>query len=170
MAFCLPNTDPDPEHLLQAMRACWKDGSDQTFDAFFGLFKQLMQADLARYTSKVALVDQVCDESRDEIRREFSLREEMNFDYALLFRAIAYSHYSHTLGDRGVSKVLQNAKCPMPVGPTGTGHDMCIVAFEVLLTLEGNCRGKLLDLSLEVGTASVEADCFAALKAQFNRL
>ena len=167
MAFCLPNTDL--KHLLQAMRACWKDGSDQTFDAFFGLFKQLMQADLTRYSSEVPL-DQVCGASRDEIRREFSLPEEKNFDYALLFRAISYSHYSHTLGDRGISKVLQNAKCPMPVGPDGTGHDMCIVAFEVLLTLEGNCRGKLLDLSLEVGTTPVDADCFAVLKAQFNRL
>jgi hypothetical protein len=118
MAFCFPNTDG--KHLLEAMRACWKDGSDQTFDAFFGLFKQLMQADLAQYSCKTPL-DQICDASRDEIRREFSQPAEENFDYALLFRAIAYSHYSHTLGDRGVNKVLQNAKCPMVVGPKGTG-------------------------------------------------
>jgi len=167
MAFCFPNTDS--EHLFETMRACWKDGSDQTFDAFFGLFKQLVQVELARYSSKVPL-DQVCDASRDEIRREFSQPEEKNFDYALLFRAIVYSHYSHTLGDRGINKLLQNAKCPMVIGPTGIGHDMGIVAFEVLLTLEGSCRGKLLDVSLEVRNAAVKDRCLAALKVQCSRL
>jgi len=168
MGFCLPDTNPD--RLFQAMRACWKDSSDQAFDAFFGLFKQLMQADLARYTNKLATVEQVCGASRDEIRREFSNQEAKNFDYVLLFRAIVYSHFSHTLEDRGVMKVLQNAHSSMPVGSSGTGHDTCIVVFVALLTLGGNCRGKLLDLSLEVRAASFPDACFADLKAHLARL
>ena len=95
MAFSLPDTDSNL--LFQAMRTCWKDGSDQIFEAFFGLFKQLIQAEFARYTSEIALVDQLCAAARDEIRREFSHQEEKNFDYLLLFRAIVYSHFSHTL-------------------------------------------------------------------------
>jgi hypothetical protein len=67
------------EVRMQAMRACWKDGYDKSFNAFFGLFKQLMLVDLARYSSKVPF-DQVCDASRDEIRHEFSQPEEKNFD------------------------------------------------------------------------------------------
>ena len=168
MGFCFPDTDP--QRLPGAMRDCWKDGSDQKFDAFLGLFKQFMQADLARYTSEVALVDEVCAASRDEIRREFSIPEGKNFDYALLFRAIVYSHFSHTLQDRGVTKVLQYAQSPMSVGSGGTGHDICIVIFAALLSLGGDCMGKLLDLSLEVGAASVAPNCFAALRTHLNRL
>jgi len=168
MAFSLPDTDPN--HLLEAMRACWKDGSDQIFEAFFGLFKQLIQAEFARYSSKIALVDQLGAASRDEIRREFSHQEEKNFDYVLLFRAIVYSHFSHTLKDQGVTKVLQNAHTSMQVGSSGTGHDICVIAFAALLTLGGDCRGKLLDLSLGAGTASVAAACFAALHAHLARI
>jgi hypothetical protein len=58
----------------------------------------------------------------------------------------------------------------MSVGTGGTGHDICIVTFIALLSLGGNCMGKLLDLSLEVGAASVEPNCFAALQTHLNRL
>ncbi len=168
MAFSLPDTDSNL--LFQAMRTCWKDGSDQIFEAFFGLFKQLIQAEFARYTSEIALVDQLCAAARDEIRREFSHQEEKNFDYVLLFRAIVYSHFSHTLKDQGVTKVLQNAHSSMQVGSSGTGHDLCIVAFAALMTLSGDCRGKLLDLSLGAGVFSVPAACFAALNAHLARI
>jgi hypothetical protein len=168
MGFCFPDTDPD--RLPAAMRDCWKDGSNQKFDAFFGLFTPFMRADLARYTNKVALVDEVCAASRDEIRREFTIPEETNFDYVLLFRAIVYSHFSHTLQDRGVMKVIQYAQSPPSVGSGETGHDICIVIFEVLLSLGGDCMGKLLDLSLESGASSVAPACFAALRMRLSRL
>jgi len=168
MAFRLPDTDPNL--LFQAMRACWKNCSDQIFEAFFGLFRQLIQAEFARYTSEIALVDQLCAAARDEVRREFSHQKEKNFDYILLFRAIVYSHFSHTLKDQGVRKILQNAHSSMLVGPSGTGHDLCIVAFAALLTLPGDCRGKLLDFCLEAGALSVPTACFAAFNAHLARI
>lgn len=168
MAFSLPDTNPNL--LLEAMRACWKNGSDQIFEVFFGLFKQLMQVDLARYTSDIAVVEQVCGAGRDEIRRELSHQEEKDFDYVLMFRAIVYSHFSHALGDRGVTKVLQSAHSPIRISSSGAGHDSCIVVFAALLTLGGDCRGKFLDLSLEVPASSVSAACFATLNAHLARI
>jgi hypothetical protein len=168
MAFSLPNARPDS--LPEAMEACWKDGSDQIFEAFFGLFKQFMQVDLAQYTHKLALVEQVCAASREEIRREFSHQQEKNFDYILLFRAIVYSHFSHVAGDHGVNKMLQKAQSPLQVASSGAAHDISIAVFSGLLTLDGPCRVKLLDFSLRVGAASAGDLCFALLKAQLARL
>jgi hypothetical protein len=172
MAFHFPDTDP--AHLLGAMRKCWEDTSDRSFDAFCAEWTQLMQADLAQFTGKLALVDQICKACHGEYRHEFSVHFDEDYDYGLLFRAIAYSHFSHTLEDRGVQALLRVSGISLPFGSTSASgkmnHEVCVIVFAAVLSVGGHCTGHLLDMCLEVRTAGVVDGCFTVLKLHLEHI
>lgn len=166
--------DPEPTDLRGEIRKCWKDRSDQQFKTFCLNWRRFMSADLAQFTRNAALVDKVCESSHAEYRDEFSEPYDGEFDYALYFRAIAYSHFSHTMKDRGLMTLLHVSDASTPLGPCSSdsdvSHEICVIVFASLLSLDDGCAGYLLDVCFELADASGRNACFAKLKTRLGQL
>ncbi len=157
----------NPTDLLGAIRKCWEDPSDRQFEAFFSAWCDFMKADLAQFIDNATPVEQVCQACREEYRHQFSAPHNAQIDYALFFRAIAYSHLSHLLlKDRGLRTLFRAAgpSTSFVPGPHNMSHETCVVVFAAMLSMDNGCAGYLLDVCFELALGGDPRGCLGTLR------